>query len=121
MSEYGIKEMVGDFVNPAKYMKASELSNKGVLKIVSVAEAEESEEYGKSFKVTFEDTLGEAYLSYVSAKQPYALFEQFGAKLVGCKVEFTVVKLDAKKTIVKMILDEATPDFEKELVKFNKA
>ena len=121
MSEYGIKEMVGDFVNPAKYMKASELASKGMLTIVSVSEAEESEEYGKSFKVTFKDTNEDAYLSYVSAKQPYALFEQFGAKLVGCKVEFTVVKLDAKKTIVKMILDEATPDFEKELAKFNKA
>lgn len=118
--KYGIKEMVGDFVNPAKYMKTSELADKGVLTIVSVAEAEESEEYGKSFKVSFKDDNGDAYLSFISAKQPYAIIDKFRDKLVNCKVEFSVVKLETKKTIVKMVLVEATPEYDKALKEFLK-
>ena len=49
--KYGIKEMVNDFVNPAQYTKTSELADKGVLTIVSTT-ADESEEYGKSYKTT---------------------------------------------------------------------
>lgn len=117
--EYGIKEMVGDFVNPAQYMKTSELADKGVLTIVS-AVPDVSEEYGKSFKTTLEDVNGEAYLSYISAKQPYSVFEQFGPKLKGCKVQFNVVKLDTKKTIVKMVLKEQTEAFKEAYAKFVK-
>ena len=119
MSEYGIKEMVNDFVNPAKYTKTSELADKGVLTIVSTI-PDVSEEYGQSYKTTFRDTEGNDYLSYVSAKQPYSIFDRFGDKLVDCKVEFNVFKLDTKKTILKMVLVESTPAFDKALKDFAK-
>lgn len=117
--KYGIKDMVNDFVNPAQYTKTSELADKGVLTIVSTT-ADESEEYGKSYKTTFRDSEGNDYLSFVSAKQPYSIFEKFGDKLADCKVEFNVVKLDTKKTILKMVLVESTPAFDKALKDFSK-
>ena len=117
--KYGIKEMVNDFVNPAQYTKTSELADKGVLTIVSTI-ADESEEYGKSYKTTFRDSEGNDYLSFVSAKQPYAIFDKFKDKLADCKVEFNVVKLDTKKTILKMVLVEATPEYDKALKEFLK-
>lgn len=110
--EYGTEEILRDFVSPAEYKNPTDLCDCGIL-TVKTAKPTTSEEYGNSYTVTFEGEDSRAYLSYVSAKNPYTVFDTFKDAIIGCKVKFEKIITKDKKTVIKMRLVESTPAFDK--------
>lgn len=100
--DYGLKDMINDFVNPAEYMKTSELANKGNLMVIST-EFTKSKEYGDAYVTTLKDVEDKEYLTFVSAKQPFGVFNQFKDAMVGSVIRFETFEKD-KKTILKVRL-----------------
>lgn len=100
--DYGLKDMINDFVNPAEYMKTSELANKGNLMVIST-EFTKSKEYGDAYVTTLKDVEDNDYLTFVSAKQPFGVFNQFKDAMVGSVIRFETFEKD-KKTILKVRL-----------------
>ena len=107
--EYTTEDMVNDFVNPAEYVKTTDLCDKGNLIVKDVKDGT-SDDYGDAYLVTFEDGNGNALKSFVSAKQPYAVFDQFKGAMVGSTVKFDKSITADKKTILKVRLVSASAD-----------
>ena len=100
--DYGLKDMINDFVNPAEYKKTSELATMGNLMVTST-EFTKSKEYGDAYVTTLKDVEDNEYLTFVSAKQPFGVFNQFKDAMVGSVIRFETFEKD-KKTILKVRL-----------------
>lgn len=101
--EYTKQDMLKDFLKPSEYVKASDLSGKGDLTVKEIA-LTENEEYGKAYQVYFDSADGKSFVSYISAKQPFEVFDELGDKLIDSVVRFEKTTTKDKKTIVKMRL-----------------
>ena len=105
--EYTTEDMVRDFLNPAEYLKASELSAKGNLTVKSVEYAPAHGEYGEGYTVNFDDENGNAFVSVIGAKQPFTVFDTYKDKLIESVVRFEKLKTKDGKPMVKMRLVRA--------------
>lgn len=104
--DYGLKDMINDFVNPAEYKKTSELATMGNLMVVST-EFTKSKEYGDAYVTVLKDVEDKEYLTFVSAKQPFGVFNQFKDAMIGSVIRFETFEKD-KKTILKVRLVTAS-------------
>lgn len=100
--DYGLKDMINDFVNPAEYKKTSDLATMGDLRVTGL-EFTKSEDYGDAYVTTLKDIEGKQYLTYVSAKQPFGVFNYFKDTMIGSIIRFETFEKD-KKTILKVRL-----------------
>ena len=100
--DYGLKDMINDFVNPAEYKKTSDLATMGDLRVTGL-EFTKSDDYGDAYITTLKDIEGNQYLTYVSAKQPFGVFNQFKDAMIGSIIRFETFEKD-KKTILKVRL-----------------
>ena len=100
--DYGLKDTINDFVNPAEYKKTSDLAAMGDLRVTGL-EFTKSEDYGDAYITTLKDIEGNQYLTYVSAKQPFGVFNQFKDAMIGSIIRFETFEKD-KKTILKVRL-----------------
>lgn len=100
--DYGLKDMINDFVNPAEYKKTSDLATMGDLRVTGL-EFTKSDDYGDAYITTLKDIDGTQYLTYVSAKQPFGVFNQFKDAMIGSIIRFETFEKD-KKTILKVRL-----------------
>ena len=101
--DYGLKDMINDFVNPAEYKKTSDLANMGNLRVVGLAFTK-SDDYGDAYVTTLKDVDDKQYLTYVSAKQPFGVFNHFKDAMIGSIIIFETFEKDNKKTILKVRL-----------------
>ena len=101
--DYGLKDMINDFVNPAEYKKTSDLANMGNLRVVGLAFTK-SDDYGDAYVTTLKDVDDKQYLTYVSAKQPFGVFNHFKDAMIGSIIRFETFEKDNKKTILKVRL-----------------
>ena len=62
-----------------------------------------SDDYGDAYITTLKDIEGNQYLTYVSAKQPFGVFNQFKDAMIGSIIRFETFEKD-KKTILKVRL-----------------
>lgn len=100
--DYGLKDMINDFVNPAEYKKTSDLAIMGDLMVTGL-EFTKSDDYGDAYVTTLKDIEGKQYLTYVSAKQPFGVFNKFKDAMIGSIIRFETFEKD-KKTILKVRL-----------------
>ena len=98
--DYGLKDMINDFVNPAEYKKTSDLANMGNLRVVGLAFTK-SDDYGDAYVTTLKDVDDKQYLTYVSAKQPFGVFNHFKDAMIGSIIRFETFATENKKTILK--------------------
>ena len=101
--DYGLKDMINDFVNPAEYKKTYDLANMGNLRVVGLAFTK-SDDYGDAYVTTLKDVDDKQYLTYVSAKQPFGVFNHFKDAMIGSIIRFETFEKDNKKTILKVRL-----------------
>lgn len=100
--DYGLKDMINDFVNPAEYKKTSDLATMGDLRVTGL-EFTKSDDYGDAYVTTLKDIEGKQYLTYISAKQPFGVFNQFKNAMIDSIIRFETFEKD-KKTILKVRL-----------------
>ena len=100
--DYGLKDMINDFVNPAEYKKTSDLATMGDLRVTGL-EFTKSDDYGDAYVTTLRDIDGKQYLTYISAKQPFGVFNQFKDAMIDSIIRFETFEKD-KKTILKVRL-----------------
>lgn len=100
--DYGLKDMINDFVNPTEYKKTSDLATMGELRVTGLGFTK-SGDYGDAYATTLKDIEGKQYLTYVSAKQPFGVFNQFKDAMIGSIIRFETFEKD-KKTILKVRL-----------------
>ena len=102
-NDYGLKDMINDFVNPAEYKKTSDLATMGDLRVVGLAFTK-SDDYGDAYVTTLKDVDDKQYITYVSAKQPFGVFNHFKDAMIGSIIRFETFEKDNKKTILKVRL-----------------